>query len=148
VTPFSGGVDAGASINWHIAGWFKLDDADSQRRLIDKQSEYYIILNCEEGLLQIAGGLEVAQSYDTNWHFLQAWYDVGAGTINAQMDDGSVQSAAATFIPSGSSDFIVGGDVGNFNGLIDELGIWKRVLTPSERSTLYNSGNGLTYPFE
>jgi hypothetical protein len=32
-------------------------------------------------------------------------------------------------------------------GLIDEVGIWKRVLTPEEITDLYNSGSGLTYPF-
>jgi hypothetical protein len=32
------------------------------------------------------------------------------------------------------------------NALIDEVGLWKRVLTPAEVTTLYNSGGGLTYP--
>jgi len=34
-----------------------------------------------------------------------------------------------------------------FNGRIDELGIWKRVLTSTEVTQLYNSGAGLAYPF-
>lgn len=33
------------------------------------------------------------------------------------------------------------------NGVIDEVGIWSRALTADEISELYNSGNGLTYPF-
>ena len=33
------------------------------------------------------------------------------------------------------------------DGLIDEVGLWRRVLTPAERTTLYNCGAGLTYPF-
>ncbi len=32
-------------------------------------------------------------------------------------------------------------------GLVDEVGVWGRVLSSSEISSLYNSGNGLTYPF-
>jgi hypothetical protein len=35
-----------------------------------------------------------------------------------------------------------------FNGLIDEVGVWKRVLSPSELTTLYNSGVGNSYPFD
>ncbi|MFA7709165.1 MAG: LamG-like jellyroll fold domain-containing protein [archaeon] len=35
----------------------------------------------------------------------------------------------------------------DLNGQIDEVGIWARTLTPDEVSTLYNNGNGLTYPF-
>ena len=34
-----------------------------------------------------------------------------------------------------------------FNGNIDEVAIWGRVLTPTEVSTLYNNGKGLSYPF-
>jgi hypothetical protein len=34
-----------------------------------------------------------------------------------------------------------------FDGDIDEIGIWGRVLTASERTELYDSGSGVTYPF-
>jgi hypothetical protein len=33
------------------------------------------------------------------------------------------------------------------DGRIDEVGIWKRVLTAAERTQLYNGGLGYTYPF-
>jgi hypothetical protein len=33
------------------------------------------------------------------------------------------------------------------SGLIDSVGFWKRVLSSGERTTLYNSGNGIEYPF-
>ena len=35
----------------------------------------------------------------------------------------------------------------NFNGHLDEIGIWNKALDETERDRLYNSGNGLTYPF-
>jgi hypothetical protein len=35
----------------------------------------------------------------------------------------------------------------NFDGIIDEVGIWNRTLNSSEISYLYNSGIGLQYPF-
>ena len=34
-----------------------------------------------------------------------------------------------------------------FNGIIDEVGIWNRSLTDAEIIELYNSGDGLQYPF-
>jgi len=34
-----------------------------------------------------------------------------------------------------------------FKGMIDEVGAWSRVLTSTEVSSLYNSGNGIQYPF-
>lgn len=35
----------------------------------------------------------------------------------------------------------------NFDGIIDECGIWDTVLTNEQIESLYNSGNGRTYPF-
>lgn len=34
-----------------------------------------------------------------------------------------------------------------WDGLIDEVGLWGRALTSGERTTLYNAGAGLAYPF-
>ena len=34
-----------------------------------------------------------------------------------------------------------------YTGYLDEIGVWNRVLTSGEISTLYNSGAGKTYPF-
>ena len=34
-----------------------------------------------------------------------------------------------------------------FEGEIDELGIWSRVLTADEVTELWNGGAGITYPF-
>ena len=34
-----------------------------------------------------------------------------------------------------------------WDGLIDEVGIWNRILTSDEIEALYNSGDGLAYPF-
>lgn len=43
--------------------------------------------------------------------------------------------------------------IGNFAAAslyanVDELGVWRRLLTDEEIATLYNHGAGLTYPFE
>lgn len=34
-----------------------------------------------------------------------------------------------------------------FDGRIDEVGVWKRLLTSTERAQLWNSSVGRTYPF-
>lgn len=36
----------------------------------------------------------------------------------------------------------------DFNGRIDEVGIWSTALAGSDITALYNSGNGLPYPFD
>ena len=59
-----------------------------------------------------------------------------------------------TFISNtsvGSPDSITTSQIGcngrSFYGLIDEVAIWSSVLEQADVTALYNSGNGLTYPF-
>jgi hypothetical protein len=33
-----------------------------------------------------------------------------------------------------------------YNGILDEVGVWDKVLTPTEITELYNNGNGKQYP--
>lgn len=40
-----------------------------------------------------------------------------------------------------------GSPTGFFDGVLDEVAIWSRVVSSTEVSQLYNSGNGLAYPF-
>jgi hypothetical protein len=44
----------------------------------------------------------------------------------------------------GSSSY---GPLCDFNGQIDEVGIWTRALSAQEVSDIYNNGSGITYPF-
>lgn len=48
-----------------------------------------------------------------------------------------------------TENFLIGGrilsDSRSFDGRIDEVGIWYRVLTQTDINFLYNSGNGLGY---
>ena len=53
---------------------------------------------------------------------------------------------------NGNLDFSQGMSTGrnggtDFEGLLDEAGIWNKTLSASAISTLYNNGTGLTYPF-
>ena len=84
------------------------------------------------------------------WHFFVVWHDSVANTINSQLNNGTVRSAAySAGVQDGTAAFNIGRAVTTryFNGRIDEVPFWKRVLTATERTNLYNSGNGVTYPF-
>jgi hypothetical protein len=84
------------------------------------------------------------------WIFIVAWHDAAANTISIQVNDGTVDSTAHT---TGVFDSTAGLSIGagdanvqNWDGLIDECGYWRRVLTSGERTSLYNGGAGLAYP--
>lgn len=84
-----------------------------------------------------------------NWQLLVAWHDPVANTINLQVDNGAVASAAhSTGVYVGTGNFTVGPpDIGYFDGLIGPVGVWKRQLTSTERSILYRSATPTAWDY-
>jgi hypothetical protein len=74
-----------------------------------------------------------------------------ANTINIQVDNATVNSAAySAGVADGANGFRLGAQdngVDFWNGRIDAVGFWKRVLSGAEVTSLYNSGNGREHPF-
>jgi PGF-pre-PGF domain-containing protein len=87
---------------------------------------------------------------DNQWHFLVGTFNNTATAIyvDGVVSINSTGSSLGSFTPS--NNFYIGWDPYNtqtgryFTGVIDEVGIWNRALTPPEVSELYNSGNGLS----
>jgi len=86
---------------------------------------------------------------DGVWHFVIGFHDATANTVNIQVNDGAVDSAAHTFgaYQSAGSPVHIGQDTlsGQFDGRIDQVGFWLRKLTTAEKTWLYNSGAGRSY---
>jgi len=86
------------------------------------------------------------------WTLLVGWYDHVADLQYIQVNNGTPTQVANS---AGSYDstlaFEVGRTVGHatqsLTGRLDMPSFWKRVLTPAERTSLWNNGNGLAYPF-
>lgn len=85
------------------------------------------------------------------WFFLVAWHDATANTLNIQINNGPVdETPHSSGANSGTGALYLGGSRNGWylDGRIDGVGFWKRVLSPAERSRLYNGGKGLDYPFD
>lgn len=89
------------------------------------------------------------------WHHVVITVSRAAGGsgILFYIDGSSVTagdvSGSRTGDGSNTDPFIIGANNGPsqyFDGMIDEFGVWNRVLTSGEVTTLYNGGAGLTYP--
>jgi hypothetical protein len=108
----------------------------------------------DSGNVYIAGG---AHNYnDGNWHYCLMTVD---RVLNKEtlFVDNAVETAtditAATTSVNNAAGFQIGalnaGQMANVS--VDEVGVWNRVLTASERYQLFNgtngSGSGTTYPF-
>jgi hypothetical protein len=84
------------------------------------------------------------------WMFVVAWHDAAADTINIQVNDGAVNSAATGAVgPADTTGIFRVGYLGTstyyWDGRLDELAFWKRTLTAGEKTALYNGGAGLNY---
>lgn len=92
-----------------------------------------------------------AASFAT-WYFVVAWHDSVNNQLGIAINGGTADVVSYTAgVFDSSARFTVGardlvGDPGQrLDGLIDEVGFWKKVLTSAERTWLYNSGNGRSY---
>jgi hypothetical protein len=89
----------------------------------------------------------------STWYYIVGWHDAAADTLNIQVNGGTVDSitTSGTFPSDGAQSFAMGGRSGAgtlpWNGRIDSVSFWKRVLTSTERTALYNGGAGSDYPF-
>jgi hypothetical protein len=108
----------------------------------------------------IANGSSVTEVSDTTvfptpaetWAFIVCWHDPSADKIFIQVNNDATPDEAAWSGGTHSSEtnpFRLGHDSGayggSWDGLLDEWGFWKRVLTSDERTWLYNSGSGRSY---
>jgi len=76
------------------------------------------------------------------WYFVMAWHDSVANTINVQRGDQAAESGATSgAVGDGNAEFNLGrrsfaGNNNHLDGMMDETGFWKRVLTADERAAL------------
>ncbi|MBI3241432.1 MAG: LamG domain-containing protein [Chloroflexi bacterium] len=156
------------NINFTITGWIKLDSINYGVAVADPfvskrswptneyQVDYYSyaqqfvfhVWNTDGSVKEASVNLSASVGV---WYFFVAWRDATDSTVHLSIDNGPpISSASSDLTPLDStSPFMIGyGSVGPYlNGVIDEVGFWKRVLNEAERTALYNCNTGITYPF-
>lgn len=158
---------AHGDIDFTIAGWF-YRDADATGTIIAKfqdssgNREYDVEYNTNDSLRfyvwdSAANGTTVfwpSGLATGQWHFFIAWHDATADTINLKVNNGTTASVSTggAIQGTGSAPMWIGGrDVSGseryFDGRIDNIYMWKRTLTTTEMTNLWNGGAGLAHPF-
>lgn len=82
------------------------------------------------------------------WYFVVAWHDSANNQIGIQVNNGTADTASHSGgVFDGTAFFIIGALQGgnNWDGPIDQVGFWKRLLTSEEKTWLHNSGAGRSY---
>lgn len=152
-------------VDFTLAAWVYLTDKSGSRGIIAKSTggsfdtfeyglDYYKTLDTFR-LLVSNGTTAAAATWNPSpalntWYWIVAWHDSTNDQICIQVNNGPPNCTPYT---AGGFDspfpFTIGRNYGAWvwNGRIDGAGFWKRVLTPAERTALYNSGAGCDYPF-
>lgn len=158
-------LSIGGTQQFTFSFWAYFDSLAEDRGLLGKWVSAHKEYGCwfssgTNRLLFICSPDGTAQTYvlaDTlgapstgTWYHIVVWRS--ATLLNISVNNGAADTVAytenviddTTAFCLGSID---GGLTGTMSGRIDSVGFWKRALTADERTTLYNSGNGLDYPF-
>lgn len=87
------------------------------------------------------------------WYYLVYRYDSATGFVDLWINNVRQIHQSMTGTQSWTiarTNWSLGGYnqvFANFSGTMDEFGLWSRALSDAELTTLYNSGNGVQYPF-
>jgi hypothetical protein len=163
LTSTSNGLDVGSS-DFSVAFWFKLPTTPNAlfAQVIGRRTFsvgwYFDLRSGTEPRLVLRNGstasVDAGVNYnDDTWHFAVLTFDRDAD-MSIYIDDMATPKGSTSIIGITGIDtsfFAIGGRAdttgSNISGDVDEVGIWQRLLTAAERTQLWNSGSGLTYPF-
>jgi hypothetical protein len=151
-------------IDFSVAGWIYLDAKGADRMLAShweqtgnqrswvleyqNSSDRFAFLISSNGSASVT---RLASSFGSpstaTWYFIVASHNSSSDTISISVNNGTVDSTSyGTGGFDSTADFRVGraSFVSWMDGRIDELGFWKKALSASEITELYNSGAGKT----
>jgi autotransporter-associated beta strand protein len=149
-----------------VAGWVYLDSKTLVNEVIAAKddnlsvpgSEYWLGYETTPSnrfIFQVIGAVHYRTQSDNygapqlhTWTFVIGWYDTSAGQVYVSVNNGPPNSAPVTPpLNATNTPFSIGADVapagssGSYlDGRVASIGLWKRVLSPAERTYLYNSG--------
>lgn len=153
---------SGGDRDFTFACWVWLDGKTNLITIVDKNDgtdwEYTLYYNnstdrlrwfCDGPSASVDRSANVFGSPPTGqWIFIVAWHDSTNNVIGIQINNGTANTSA---FDGGVRDttgmFTVGNDGSSWDGRIDSLSRWNRLLTADEKTALYNGGAGLEYPF-
>jgi len=139
-----------------IAGWFKVDAFDKSWQALIAKGEnlnYRVARRSAESTIAYAGGVgegpDDTPAVTNGWHHFVAVTDAtGARFGTALYIDGVIHgiNTNKAVLAAGTSNLMIGENpeaLGRqWNGAIDDIALWNRVLTDAEISSLYNGGTG------
>lgn len=152
-------------IAWSIAGWVYMTDLSDTRYIMGKyggaKNEYFLRYSSSRFSFRLytedgGNGSPVANSFGApsvdTWYFIFCYFDPVAEAAGISINDGAIDTGSTWGGLGCDSDgnFGFGALPGTgiaMRGRMDAWGLWKKKLSATEVTELYNSGAGKEYPF-
>jgi hypothetical protein len=141
--------------SWTMAMWLKFDDLDTvgYQGIAAVIGNKWRIYNRDQDRIRMehAGGVYDFYFTRSNGVFYHVVFGKNTATnkVFCTVNNATLVEFTDSNSWSGGTDFQLGytdlGGGSRFDGVMDEVGYWSRVLTADERAELYNSSNGITY---
>ena len=160
----SAALEAG-DIDFHLTAWIYLDTEPAEAVVVSKwtsanNNEFTLeYLSSVDRMRAVVGNGSSSNTQDSNafgamstatWYFVEMWHDAANNVLGVAVN-GTGNTVATTIQPVvvSGAQFVIGSRSGGgsryFDGRIDEVGYWKRMLTAAERAYLYNAGAGRSF---
>ena len=150
-------------IDFTFTVWVKADVLTNNTGLLGKWgvvAEYALFFISSRFRFAVKNSSDVQTNVDANslgapstgtYYFIVCGHDSVTNKIFIQVNNGTVDEAVtSTGVRDGANNFYIAkytSAADEWDGLVDEVGFWKRYLSLAERTALYNGGTGITYPF-
>ena len=141
-----------ANKSWTISFWANQTTSNGDNKSMISQSRISTYITNTTVTFQVYDGSwqRITKNISAGFNHIVAIYNDTTGKMrllinNSAASDIDVGTALLLTEQTGIGNRTTGGD--GFIGVIDEVGIWDRALTSDEITELYNSGDGLQYPF-
>jgi len=155
-----------------VSAWFKTSTAGTQKVIANKKDQlgtsagYALYLASTNAVGCVVGDgtnwvskTSAATTYaDGAWHHAVCLFNLNssADTLTLYVDGtadpgGTEDTSSVTGSLNTTDDFRIGtqgtgsGGTSDFDGQIDEVGVWRKIISSQEITDLYNSDNGSTY---
>jgi hypothetical protein len=153
-------------INFAVAAWVYADTLAASATFVSRETsgtvreyrlEYdqpssrfrFLTFNAAGSAVGLVSATTFGAPSAATWYFVYAERNKVAGTVGISVNAGTLDTAVETGVPADTaSTFAIGARLSGaayWNGRIDQVGFWKRVLTSQDRTDLYNGGNGLAF---
>lgn len=154
---------SGGNTDFSIALWAYFDTLSGQLTVLSKDNgakwdyliytsgttlHFYADNTTGSGFFDIEWGSALSTA---TWYHIVVKHDAAADTVYIIVNDGTPVTSSHT---GGTRDtagsLTIGAEQSGANAgdlRVDELGVWKKVLSAAEITSLYNGGSGISHPF-